>query len=737
MKPELKKNKLHSRLLICLVGVAIWGGFLGRCAQAQFLPPPSLPRDSFSVEIDSSATKQIAALRDNLRAGQYGEGVDLLLKLVETRSEKFVELTPGRYVTPRTMAEILAMNLPPEGLRRYREQVDPLARRILEQAGEDQRNDVEVWQRVLRQGYASSLADEAIHRLAQYAWGRGEIATARSRWEMLIPARRKEGEETLPTTFAYPDTDLDLAEIRAKLILCSVLLHDFARAELELNAYRTMHPETQGELAGAKGKWIDLLERFLTEGKSWEGIPGGSPELTFAGNVTRNGIVPDFDDILPAVWSIPITGYLPLLKGRRPASLEAMRPAAFPLIDGEQIYWSDDESVYACKQTDGRPLWGGENVDQLQPYRIYQAPISERPVPSGEVIEDAAAFRGLVEEEQPKSVAGLPVFSLTAADGYLFARLRTRSSPLDLSYGQGEPSRLVCLDVGQGEGKLVWELEGTDWKEDDIVWRFEGTPIAHAGKLYVGLNSTNGKRNSAIAALDASTGERLWIRRLGELQGVGFSLNERLSRGLIAMGEGVLYFETGGGGLAAVDLETGEPRWVIQLPVTRENRNGSLAELLWDRPAIPVWDRGVVYVLGSDGKSLSAVDAASGLIIWYRDLGKQAQWILGCQGNRVIVSGERLWGLDRQDGRVHWQVGSQDVELQGYGRGLLSGREIYWPLREEILVVDQKEGRLLGRIPISPNSGMLGGHLTSETGVLLITQSDRMTAYPTLNRSKP
>lgn len=721
-----------------ILALALWGFLAQGSASGQFLPAPTLPRDAFSVDVDAAATKQITALRDNLQASQFPEGVELLLKLGETRSEKFLELSPGRYVTAQTLAEILAMSLPPEGLRRYREQIDPLARRILEQVSDDQRNDVEVWHRILRQGYAGTLADDALHRLALHAWGRGEIATARSRWEMLIPPRPNQPEKPVPTTFAYPDTDLDLAEIRARLILCSILLHDFSRAEHELTAYRTMHPDSQGELAGLRGKWVELLEKFLQQGRTWQGTSEGLPELTLGGGETRNGSVAGFGDLLPAVWAIPIDGYRPLLKGRRPASLEAKRPASFPLIDGERVFWADDESVYACKLKNGEPLWAGTGIDQDQPRRIYQAPISERPVPTEEVLEDAAAFRVLIEQDQPKSFAGLPGFSLTASDGKLYARLRLRDSPLershgplDRSYGQGEPGRLVCLDIDRGQGKLLWEIDGDDWKTDDLTWRLEGTPIAHAGKLYLGLNSSGGKRWCAIAALDGATGERLWMRKLGELQGVGFSLNERLSRGLIAIGEGTLYYETGGGGLAALDLETGEPKWVIQLP-SDQSSAGKLTGLLWDRPAMPVWDRGVVYVPASDGRSVMAVDGATGLPIWNRDLGKQVQWILGCRGDRLIVSGERLWGLDRQDGTVRWEVGSRDVELQGYGRGFLSSAEVYWPLREELLIIDQRQGGLLHRIPFSVSEGLTGGHLIADDGALLISQPDRITAYPAL-----
>jgi outer membrane protein assembly factor BamB len=713
---------------------------VGYCAlsaplHAQFLPPPSLPRDNFSVELDSIATKQIGTLQDYLRAGQYPEAVELLLKLAETRSEKFLELSPGRYVPPRSFAEVMAANLPPEGLRLYRAQVDPLAQRILDRKTDQEAETRELWLRILHQGAAGSLADEAVNRLAQLAWERGEIASARSLWESLIPCRRPVEPPHVPSLFAYPDSDLDLAEIRAKLILCSILLDDFTRADRELAAFRELHPESQGELRGRKGKWIDLLVEFDLEAETWP-KSGFTPRLaTFAGSETRNGFIEGFHDLLPPVWSDPVVSYAPLFRGRRPKSLEPARPEYFPVIEGDRIFWADDESVHACRLSDGKPLWPGAGDEKDFPCRIYRAPISERPIPANEALQDAAAFRDLIENNQARSFAGLPQFTLTLSNGRLYARLRTRLSPLDTSSGQGEPSRLVCLDIETGEGKLVWEVDETAWKEEEILWRFEGSPLIHGDKLYVGLNSTGAKRISAVACLRADTGERLWIRRLGELQGIGFSLNERLSRGLVTIAEGALFYETGGGGLVSLDLETGEPRWIVKVPSGGISNTGSLAPLLWDRMAVPVWDRGIVYVLGHEGKSVVAVDGSSGLIVWIRELGRQVQWILGVSGDRVIVSGERLWALDRISGQVAWTLGSQDTELQGFGRGLLSHTEIYWPLREEILVVDQTTGGLKERIPLNSSETSRGGHLSATGGALIIAQPDRLTLYPTLPSS--
>lgn len=732
------------KLLAQIIFLVLLAGS-GSTLPAQFLPPPSLPRDTFSVEVDAAATKQMTALRDNLRAGQYAEGVALLLKLAETRSEKFLELTPGRYVTVRRMAEILAANLPPEGLRIYREQVDPAARRIVEQIPPSSEEasagstSSEAWNRVLRQGYAGSFADEALQHLAAEAWERGEIARARGFWEMLIPPRKSDKEDRLPTTFAYPDTDLDLAEVRAKLILCSILLYDFTRAERELTAYRTLHPESRGKLAGTEGKWIDLLQSFLASASQWQGRSRPPTSLTFTGSDARNSVAGDIEDLFPPLWSIPVTSYLPLMKGKRTVSLESPRPSTFPLVSAGRVFWADDESLFACKLADGTPLWTPSEKDH--PHRIYLTPVSQRPVPADEVLEDAAAFRGLIEAEEPKSFAGLPQFTLTSAEGKLIARLRTRMTPLDTSYGQGEPGRLVCLDIDRGEGKLLWEVESSAWNEEGLGWRFEGTPVASGGRLYVGLNSTGAKRTSAVAALDLQTGERLWLRRLGELQGVGFSLNERLARGVIAVGEGTLFFETGGGGLASLDPITGDPNWIITLPqVAETSSTPSISSLLWDRMAVPVWDRGVVYVLGNEGRALLAVDAASGMLVWVRDLGLQAQWILGCRGDRVIVSGERLWGIDRQDGSIRWEIGSRDVELQACGRGILTNSAVLWPLREELLVVDHATGSLRWRLPLAPQNALAsgkkqtvgGGHLTPLTGGLLISHAAGMTLFPAL-----
>ena len=148
---------------------------------------------------------------------------------------------------------------------------------------------------------------------------------------------------------------------------------------------------------------------------------------------------------------------------------------------------------------------------------------------------------------------------------------------------------------------------------------------------------------------------------------------------------------------------------------------------------------GRLFVL--DGRNhVSAVDAASGMLIWVRDLGLQAQWILGCRGDRVILSGERLWGIDRQDGSIRWEIGSRDVELQAYGRGILTDSAVLWPLREELLVVDHATGSLRQRLPLAPQNALAsgkkqtagGGHLTPLTGGLLISHAAGMTLFPAL-----
>jgi hypothetical protein len=63
------------------------------------------------------------------------------------------------------------------------------------------------------------------------------------------------------------------------------------------------------------------------------------------------------------------------------------------------------------------------------------------------------------------------------------------------------------------------------------------------------------------------------------------------------------------------------------------------------------------------------------------------------------------------------------------GRGVLAGNYVYWPLREEILVVDTAQGLLTQKIALRALHGETGGNLIIAGEQLLIARPRYLTAF--------
>jgi hypothetical protein len=71
---------------------------------------------------------------------------------------------------------------------------------------------------------------------------------------------------------------------------------------------------------------------------------------------------------------------------------------------------------------------------------------------------------------------------------------------------------------------------------------------------------------------------------------------------------------------------------------------------------------------------------------------------------------------------------------RGFGRGVLAGREVYWPTRERIYVFDQGAGRQV-RQPIELAAmGVQGGNLVIHEGVMLVASAGELVAFNATGR---
>jgi hypothetical protein len=137
----------------------------------------------------------------------------------------------------------------------------------------------------------------------------------------------------------------------------------------------------------------------------------------------------------------------------------------------------------------------------------------------------------------------------------------------------------------------------------------------------------------------------------------------------------------------------------------------------------------VVVAAPGDFDGIMAIESHGGTTLWRRSLPGGVEQILGCKNGVLIASGEGLWGLALASGRVLWHVGFKDPSSFGFGRGILAGDVVYWPTREEILVVEQATGRLRRRIPLLARDGEGGGNLLLAGEHLIVVQPQRITVY--------
>ncbi|MHB8898859.1 MAG: tetratricopeptide repeat protein, partial [Thermoguttaceae bacterium] len=150
---------------------------------------------------------------------KWSEAVDSLRRVMEDSGEKLLRVSSNRFVPARTICHLKLVDFPPEALGLYRDLVDPVAGQWFEawQTGRDQA----ALERIVEEAFASRWGDDALAALGEVAFQQGHYAKARACWQQILPFQPPEG--TRRTWLSYPDTDMNLAEIRARLILLTVL----------------------------------------------------------------------------------------------------------------------------------------------------------------------------------------------------------------------------------------------------------------------------------------------------------------------------------------------------------------------------------------------------------------------------------------------------------------------------------------------------------------------------------
>ena len=683
------------------------------------------------ADVDNVARAHLERIDGFLDDGQWSEAVEALQGVMDTTKDGVIR-APGqtdgatdafvRYVGFRHYCQqkIAALATEaPEALRLYRERVDPLARQWLDSGWE--RRDERLLRDVVELLFASSYGDDALLRLGDLWLERGLFTRARLAWQRLSPRLRSPDPGAV---LAYPDTDHDLAAVRARLVALSILEGSLPRAGRELDALQAMAPDAEGVLGGRRGRYVDLLEDLLQNARSWSPPRESSDWTTFAGSATRERTSAETIDVaLRPIWSVPLPRRAAddqlALDGFRAAERQEGLLSYHPLIVGGQVILTTGErieDVCAFDARTGERLW-----PEVTP-KPNDGNVTKRPAG---VFADSASLPEI----------GVPRFTMTAHDNTLYVKLGSAATSHPLANRRMAPAQgyLAALDL-EAQKKRLFEihLDSPTWGSS---WALEGAPVTDGRCLYIMLRRRDNVRHQAhVACFDMKRGRLQWRQFLAAADTLGQGQYIEFTHNLLTLDQGVLYCNTNLGAVAAVRAEDGQLQWVVRYPrcpASGGDPYRSLAHVYRDVTPCMV-HKDLVFVAPGDSDRVFALDAGTGLLQWSTDAQTAVDVVhlLGVGQGHLLASGSRLYWIDVRDGEVLARFPARlEDDTRGYGRGLLAGDLVYWPTVGRIHVF-QQSGPRRARQPIDlAPLGMRGGNLVLSDQLLLIAGSERLSAF--------
>ena len=659
---------------------------------------------------DHAAMADLERAQALLAERRWNEAVETLSRVMDAAGNQLAAVAPQRYVGLRQYCQLRLVRLPPEALAVYRRRVDPGAQEQYEQGVRNL--DAAVLHTVVDRAIASSWGDRALLALGELSLSAGDAIAARWHWQRILPVEPAQAE----TWLAYPDSKLDLAAVRARIVLASILEGAANCARDELVQFERLHPHARGLLGGHEADFALALHDLLKESAQWPTTTPSRDWPTFAGGPERNKVQPGAADPLGVMWRLAVKGNTVVRRMRSPSAgtMIADDPQAplayYPATYGDLVLACNERQVLAVNSRSGQPAWPGARD------AIY------------ETTEAEAA-----DSADPPEGLGAARHTLTVSGGRVLARLGSAATSQPQSPNLlVHPGHLVCLDLA-AQGRLLWKIA------PEPGWAFEGAPLADAANAYVALRRSDVRPQAHVAAYDLQTGRRRWRRFVCAAETPARSLYHEATAHLLTLAGDTLYFNTSLGAAAALDARDGAIRWLTLYPRARRGDVTRLAPH-WHRELTPcLYHQGLLLTAPADNPRIFAFDACGGQLLW--QTGSQVEdaiHLLGVVDGQLIAAGRRLYWISLaqgSEGRIRriWPEGAAQL---GFGRGVLAEGGLYWPTRDKVFRLDAATGRPLSEIDLA-RWGLRGGNLLVASGQLLLATDAELIALGPQPRPRP
>jgi outer membrane protein assembly factor BamB/TolA-binding protein len=631
--------------------------------------------------------KSIEQARSMAKQQRWREAVEAYETVAASNSDADFPLSRQLYLPVSEYARLKLALLPVEARQVYRGIYDPAAGKLLrEGVAKHDPQALEAASRYL----ASSFADDALELLGDIYLERGDFVQARACYVRLL--------------LRCPDSDRPLGPILRKVALCSAAL--------------------------ARGGEADCVVAFIGEqfGQEFAGpidqvpgvaVPAATDWPTFGGDNTHARPIEHTTQPGPkASWAVAINdvmeeppGYFPRPAGRPAPLLPAVNPIC---VDGV-VYFRTASMIYAISLATGQVMWYHNEPNAL-PNRVnYGYPRLSRD------------------------------YFVAYADGRLFADITHQMADPRGVIAIREKTKLIALraQAGQRERQPLWQV-GLPGQGDaflDTV-TFCSPPTAAVGKVFAGASKLSGDEEY-LCCLDAETGNLLWKRFI--CCGPNLFYGSATPAELPAEANGVVYYVSGRGMVAAVEAPTGRILWkYLYAEQTRSAVSYAVAGQRAANP--PIVSNGVLYFLAPFGSTLHALDTATGQPLWQQAVSGMV-YLVGTSKGDVWLAGEtamclNAMGRDQANfalDHIKWQ--SERFTDMPVGRGVVTDRLLLVPTPTGVDAVDLVNGALLGlrrpyivweqlpQVAVDYRGPKIAGNLVMAGGKLLSASSVQLSCF--------